>query len=252
MTVFGSYAEYYDLFYGDKDYGKEAAYVKTLLNKYGEGKVKKILDLGCGTGRHDVLLAELGYEMTGVDRSPEMLALAKSRPSPCHFLEGDVRNIKIDEQFDAVIALFHVMSYQTTNDDVLAVMRTACDHLRTGGIFIFDFWYGPAVLAQRPERRIKEMENEKIKVIRRCEPVVYLDRNVVDVNYEIHITQRSSLANPFSSPIRETHSMRYFFKPELERFLSSTGFDKLKCVVWMTEKEPMECDWSAVMVAEKK
>ena len=75
MPVFGAYSRYYDLLYRDKDYAGEAAYVHGLIERYRPGSVS-ILDLGCGTGRHDFCLAELGHELTGVDLSHEMLAVA--------------------------------------------------------------------------------------------------------------------------------------------------------------------------------
>ena len=250
MTVFGAYSEYYDLLYADKDYAGEAAYVKGFLDKHGDGNVKRILDLGCGTARHDAALAALGYEVTGVDRSPEMLAMARERFTG-KLVEGDVRTVRIGEKFDAVTALFHVMSYQTTDEDVLATMRTAREHLTAGGLFIFDLWYGPAVLAQRPERRVKELENEKIKVTRYCEPVLHEDRHIVDVNYDIKITTRDSRLTTHETNIKETHSMRYFFRPELERLLAAAGFDMMQCAAWMGEKEPTAKDWGAMMVARR-
>ena len=77
MKVFGNYSRYYNLLYKDKDYKGEAGFIHDLIQKYSPG-AKSILDLGCGTGRHDVLLAEKGYVMTGVDMSEEMLLIARS------------------------------------------------------------------------------------------------------------------------------------------------------------------------------
>jgi hypothetical protein len=75
MSVFGNYARYYDLLNKDKDYEKEADYVHGLIQRYAPGS-KTILDLGCGTGRHDFLLAEKGYSVTGIDMSEQMLSIA--------------------------------------------------------------------------------------------------------------------------------------------------------------------------------
>jgi len=247
MTVFGAYAAYYDLLYRDKDYTEEAVYVKSLLERHGKQKVRKILDLGCGTARHDIVLAALGYEVVGVDRSPEMLAMAKKRFTG-RLVEGDVRNLDLGEQFAAVLSLFHVMSYQTTDEDVLATMRTAKRHLREGGVFLFDFWYGPAVLAQRPERRVKEMGDEKIKVVRYCDPFFYEDRHVIDVRYDIHITSHDLQRMTYESCIQETHSMRYFFREEMERFLSQSSFRPTCFLAWMGDAEPTDKDWSAIFV----
>jgi SAM-dependent methyltransferase len=136
MSVFGAYSQYYNLLYKDKDYAGETEYVHGLIQKHRQG-AQSILDLGCGTGRHDLLLAHMGYEVTGIDLSEEMLAIARSQtliphPSPLkstcssvNFHQGDIRSIRLERSFDAVVSLFHVISYQTTNDDLRAAFATA-------------------------------------------------------------------------------------------------------------------------------
>ena len=78
MSVFGAYSRYYNLLYQDKDYAGEAEYVRSLISRHFP-QARAVLDLGCGTGRHDLLLAQMGYEVTGVDQSEEMLAIAKGK-----------------------------------------------------------------------------------------------------------------------------------------------------------------------------
>ena len=68
IMVFDEYAEYYDLLYKDKDYVAEANYIDGILQKYATG-CQKILELGCGTGKHAELLSHKGYEITGIDMS---------------------------------------------------------------------------------------------------------------------------------------------------------------------------------------
>ena len=116
MSVFGKYSSYYDLLYRDKDYEKEVEYVHRLIQKFSPG-AKSILNLGCGTGQHDILLAEKGYSVTGVDLSEEMLCAAKAKildnkanGLDVTFCQRDVRNLVLDQKFDAVVSLFHVMS----------------------------------------------------------------------------------------------------------------------------------------------
>ena len=66
MEVFNDYAYYYNAFYQDKDYAAESRQVDTLLKRYGNG-VKKIINYGCGTGRHDIELSRIGYYCNGID-----------------------------------------------------------------------------------------------------------------------------------------------------------------------------------------
>jgi len=243
MTVFGDYSSYYNLLYKDKDYAGEAGFINDLIQKYSPD-AKRVLDLGCGTGRHDALLAEKGYAMTGVDMSEEMLSIARTQP--LNFIHGDIRAVQLDQKFDVTISLFHVMSYQTTNKDFIAALQTAKAHLVPGGVFIFDFWYGPAVLTDRPTVRVKRLEDGQIHVIRLAEPVMHANKNTVDVNYTVWIKNKKTLQ---TEEIRETHHMRYWFLPEINYLLQKEGFNVLDNGEWMTRKKLNFTTWSGYMIA---
>jgi SAM-dependent methyltransferase len=254
MKVFSKYAHYYDLLYKDKDYAAEAEYVHRLLRKYAPG-TKSVLELGCGTGIHAHLLSGMGYRLHGVDRSPAMLESASRRvPGPGSVPEaqpafslGDVRGIRMNDKFDAVISLFHVMSYQTTNDEISASLATAKFHLNPGGILVFDCWYGPAVLSQKPEIRIKRFEDDRIQVTRIAEPTMHPDENIVDVNYQVSIRNKSDGS---VEELRETHRMRYLFTPEVVCFLSQHGLKLLDSFEWMSGREPGFDTWGVCFVAQ--
>jgi len=136
-----------------------------------------------------------------------------------------------------VISLFHVISYQTTNEDVLAAFKTAREHLNPGGVFIFDVWYGPAVLTDRPAIRIKRMADDEIEVTRLAEPVMHPNKNRVDVNYHVFVRD---LKSGMVRELRETHMMRYFFHPEIELFAEQNGFQNMHVEEWLTGKAPGE------------
>lgn len=251
MPVFGAYSRYYNLLYKDKDYPGETEYVHSLIRKHHPG-AKSILDLGCGTGRHDLLLAGMGYEVTGVDQSEEMLTVANSQLGPLNpqsstlnFTRGDIRAVRLDKTFDVVISLFHVMSYQVTNADLREAFATARVHLKPGGIFIFDCWYGPAVLTDRPKVRVKRLEDEAIAVTRIAEPVMQPDGNLVEVNYQVFIRDK---ANGGVEEVRETHRMRYLFLPEIELCSVESGLDLMECAEWMTGKQPGFDTWGVCLV----
>ena len=183
MTTFGSYAQYYDLLYRDKPYAAEAGHLHELLRAHAPG-ARALLELGCGTGAHAVALAALGYEIHGIDASATMLALAQPRASAVvSFALGDARTVRVPRRFDAVISLFHVMSYQTSNADLAAAFATARAHLEPGGTFVFDCWYGPAVLTDRPTVRTRAVEDDRIALTRTSEPALHAVRNVVDVRF---------------------------------------------------------------------
>lgn len=255
MAVFQHYARYYDLLYKDKDYPAETAYILSLIRKY-QPDAKTILDLGCGTGRHASLLAEHDFEVVGVDFSESMISLAQSRKQQLapdaakriHFQEGDIRQIDLGRQFDVVLSLFHVFSYLTTNQDLKQGFQSVYKHLRPGGLFLFDFWYGPAVLEQRPEFRKKELADEVIDVVRIARPVMHLNENVVDVNYELAISDKITGK---IEKVQEQHRMRYLFLPEVRLFLLDAGLELLFAQGWMTGLQPGSDTWAVCCQARK-
>lgn len=248
-AVFDAYAAYYDLLYRDKDYEGEARYVRGLLAREGVTR-GTLLELGCGTGRHASCLAVAGFAVHGIDRSPAMVETARRRAAgsgaPLVFAADDVRSVRLDARFDGVISLFHVASYQTTNEDLEAMFRTAEAHLRPGGAFVFDFWYGPGVLADRPAVRVKELEDERVKVTRIARPLLDANENVVDVRYTVLVRdKRGGLTE-----LHEDHRMRYLFLPELRLLLGRAGLEIAHAEAWMTGELGLG-SWMGVIIARR-
>jgi SAM-dependent methyltransferase len=254
MTIFSNYARYYDLIYRDKDYTGEAKFIHSLLQTYAPN-ANSILELGCGQGKHALALAENGYQIHGVDLSQEMLQKANNSLSSLNtdiasrlkFSHGDIREVRLNQTFDVILSLFHVISYQTTNQDLLAAFTTVKEHLNPGGIFIFDVWYGPAVLTERPTTRIKRVEDDKIQVTRLAEPVIYPNKNLVDVNYQVFI--KDKITEAFEE-LQETHKMRYIFETEIELLCNVNKMAPVKSAEWMTNKEPSCSTWGVYFVVQ--
>ena len=255
MSAFGQSARHYDSLYADKDYSAEANYIHGLIQAHAPG-ARSLLDLGCGTGRHAVAFAEKGYTVVGVDRSTEMLGeanrLRAQLPSAelrgrLAFHQSDITQLRIDSRFDVATALFHVASYQTSNDTFLAMLTIAREHLNPGGILLFDCWYGPAVLADPPTVRVKRLENGTRRLIRIAEPDMHVNENLVDVNYTYIEIERDSGR---CSEAREKHAMRYFFLPEIELALQTSGFCLLACTEWMSDRPAGHNTWNVVVVAQ--
>lgn len=228
MEVFQDYAYYYNAFYRDKNYQTEAGQVDFLLRKYQVKSIHSILNFGCGTGRHDMALSSMGYACTGIDMSAEMIKIAQDNAGTGRhditFEVADIRAYEPKKKYDAVVSLFHVISYQNSNEDVLAAFRSARKALDRNGIFLFDAWYGPGVLSDRPALRIKEAETDQYRLVRIARPVMHEKTNVVDVCYEVFLIDRLT---GVTKTINEVHNMRYFFRPEMEFYLKEAGFELL-------------------------
>jgi SAM-dependent methyltransferase len=246
--TFGTYARYYDLLYRDKDYSADAAFVRSLIERHAPA-ARRVLELGSGTGLHASLLASAGFSVHGVDTSDEQLerAQARRRTLPesdarrVTFSKGDVRSVRIAEPFDVAMSLFHVMSYQTSNEDIRAAFTTARTHLRPGGLFLFDCWFGPAVLTDRPSIRVKDVHDGPLSVVRIARPSMSAADNVCEVHYRMFVRDRAAGA---VEEIEETHRMRYFFETEIRLLFDQLGFDFVAAGEWLTDRAPGFDTWS--------
>jgi SAM-dependent methyltransferase len=256
-STFHSYSLYYDLLYQDKDYNGEAEYIRKLIAQWAP-KTQTILELGCGTGRHAELLCRMGYNIVGIEASESMLTKSQERvsapdnPNQKGSFEvqlGDARKINLSREFHTVLSLFHVVSYQTSNEDLLALFRTASRHLVADGVFIFDVWYGPAVLTHRPEVRIKRIATKTHTITRLAEPRLDTSENTVDVHYNILI---KSIDGEILPGIEETHKMRYLFTPEIKLIAELNGMEILHAEEWLSSKSPSTDSWGVLFIARKK
>jgi SAM-dependent methyltransferase len=214
---FQSYAEAYDSLYQEKDYTSETRFVEEVVQRFSERKVHSILDLGCGTGGHAIPLALQGYEVTGVDLSREMLARAQVKGAQAgverslSFIEGDIAAVHVGKKFDMIICMFAVLSYQTSNERLQSAFSVVREHLKPGGVFLCDFWYGPAALRDLPIRREKTVTHNTRRIHRVATPSIDFNSNVVQVTYDVTAYEGDKVVLSTS----EMHSMRYFFLPEL-------------------------------------
>jgi SAM-dependent methyltransferase len=252
LSAFSDYARYYDVLYRGKDYKSEAEYVTGILRRFAPD-AKTVLDVGCGTGAYASKLAEAGYSIHGVDLSQAMLDRAEVMRSSLPdelagrltFSRGDARSLDLGEKYDAIVSLFHVMSYQTSNEDLLSAFAAARAHLAPGGVFIFDCWYGPAVLTDRPRIVRKQFADGDVILDRLSEPEMDAERNVVHVHYTLSVTDGDALAET----VRERHDMRYLFTPEVELMLATNGLELTESREWMSDKAPGFDSWNVCYVA---
>ncbi len=250
-TVFGSnYADAYDALYRDKNYESECDLLERIFRQYGGQPVRRVLDLGCGTGNHALRLAARGYEIVGVDRSADMLRLAgakaKEQGAAVRFVQSPIGALALGEKFDAAVMMFAVLCYHIENDDVLAALRAARAHLNPGGLLAFDIWYGPSVLTDRPGERVRVIEDGNTKTLRATGARMDTRRQVCHVDFRLWRFAGETVTSQTS----ETHPMRYFFPKELELFLSIAGFELARLGAFPDlDRDADDTTWNAMAVA---
>ncbi len=120
-----------------------------------------VLDLGCGTGTLTRLLRQKGYDMIGVDNSPEMLGIAmeKNAEGGILYLLQDMRELELYSTVGTVLSVCDSLNYLLEEEDLLRVFRLVNNYLYPGGLFLFDFntvykysqVIGDAVIAENRE-----------------------------------------------------------------------------------------------------
>lgn len=116
------------------DYEEEVRIYIGAINKLSEHKARTMLHMGCGAGGQDLFL-KADFELTGVDLNEEMLSMARKANPEVTYLQGDMRTVRLDKQFDVVIAPDSI-AYMNTEPDLNKAIETAKLHLKPGGIFL--------------------------------------------------------------------------------------------------------------------
>jgi SAM-dependent methyltransferase len=253
MSVFATgYAGWYDTLYRAKDYPGECDYLEFLFGRLGVSP-KTIVDLGCGTGGHSLLLAQRGYTMTAVDRSMAMLQAARAKADRAgvtvDFRQVDVGRLEWREAFDAAIAMFAVVGYQSGDGELEAMLAGVFRCLRPGGVFVFDGWHGSGVLRERPVPRLLEipLDNDEV-ILRLADPCLNTLNQTVEVHYRLWHRRGSTII----AESEERHLMRYFFPRELHCLLRHSGFTTVSIHPFREFDQPLqEHHWHFMAVAGK-
>ena len=135
MKLYGELAEWYPTFATPEECRKEALFFARTIAKASEHKPRQVLELGSGAGNIAFHLKRR-FALTLIDQSPQMLAVSQALNPECEHIEGDIRTVRLGRTFDAVLVQ-DAICHMTTEADLLAVMVTASEHLRTGGVALF-------------------------------------------------------------------------------------------------------------------
>ena len=131
---------YYGVLYGDRDQVEADAFIRRLAGTLRAQPPDAALDVACGTGRHAVVLADLGYDVLGIDLSAPSIAIAeRRRRSNLNFQVLDMRAIEWREQFDLAVNLFTSFGYFGHENEERQVLAGIEQALRPGGELVIDF-----------------------------------------------------------------------------------------------------------------
>lgn len=136
-------APVYDRLNGTVDYSLWAKYIENCFCKFTDKKIHSVLDLGCGTGSMTIELAKLGYDLTGIDLSEDMLSVADSRVrdegiDDVLFIRGNMASFELYGTVDAVVCCLDGINHLHKREDLLSCFALVANYLEDDGLFIFD------------------------------------------------------------------------------------------------------------------
>mgnify|MGYP001562747432 CR=1 FL=1 len=244
------YAKYYDFFNLKKNYKEECLFLKKAFEKYSKLPVKDILDLGSGTGMHSTNLAELDYNITGLDLSEDMVEIAKSRNiKNTEFIVGDMSNFKLNKKFDACICMFAAFGYLTENSQIESSLKSIKNSLNKNGLFIMDCWNGLGVMHDLPVSRTVDIEENGLRIQRKSYPKLESEKHVCEVKFNVKVSKQGKTIDEYE----EVHRMRFIFPQEFRKYLEDSGFEVLKiCKTFDLDSSIDENDWNMVVIARLK
>lgn len=144
----GKIVKYYDDIYSKKDYIRESEFIESNSN------IKKLLDVGCGTGTHLESLYKPERIFYGIDLSEEMIRFANDKfndNNDVSCIHSNVVNFKEDNNFDTIISMFNVVNHILNLDELDKYFKSISELLLNGGTFIFDCFNGASVFKDNPK-----------------------------------------------------------------------------------------------------
>lgn len=248
----GKHAEYYDIFYQDKPYAREAAFVHECLQQHAEGECRRLLELASGTGSHAFELEKLGYKILATDYSEDLLNVARQKAkeikSSVEFALQDMRALSLgDAPFDGVYCLFDSIGYVQTNEAIRKVLEGVRAHLTPRGIFLFEFWHAAAMLRRYEPMRERRWKTANGELVRTSTTQLNVAKQLAEVKYDIVETED----NDPKGHIEETQINRYFLVQEMAAFLEGSGFSPLDFLPAYEHAPITEDTWHILAIARR-
>lgn len=203
----------------EEDAKKDIPFLMNLFNKFG--KVKSVLDVGCGMGRHAYLLSQKGYICEGIEPHSRMIEYAKKHYPKVAYKMTSMQKINYKNKFDAIICIHSILVFNKSNEEVMKTFTNFYRALKKDGIVIIETYNALNWLANNSFRAhfINIDKKEGIKTI---------------VNEKINANNQSYISERTYCRIKDnkilgsfTKESRMFFPLELKFFLESAGFKVL-------------------------
>jgi len=207
-------AKHYDKIYHNVDYEKQIIFFEKLIGRYKKTPSKKILDSACGTGTHVGYLEKLGFEVTGLDISEEMLNEARKKNPKVNFLHGDIKKFQLKDTFGTIICFFNSILYCNGQSEIQKCLANFFSHLENGGVLIFDM-VDKSIGVDSSKERGREYAKKDIRISFKPQWIYNHKKKNLDLMIDFVINGKT---------LHDHHIMGAFSINELIKIAEKVGF----------------------------
>ena len=220
------FSAYYDRITQHKDYRAEIDALVRFIRQEVNDPNPRVLDVGCGTGNHAVLLAAEGYDITAIDLSPDMIKIAAAKNSEAKFKSADIAEMP-ESGFHFSYSVFNVINCLDTLESLTAFFKEISVRLERGGVFLVESWNPIAIVAAPPEVVERTYEFEDERIVRKVSPAWDFLRQRLDLRYDVNVYGTGARAEKLKS-FTVVHQLVLFTPLEIEYCLKQAGFGDIK------------------------
>ena len=218
MKLYGELSEWWPTFSTPEEYREEADFFVRALIESGEPAPKRVLELGSGGGNSAFHLKKR-FAMTLVDLSRQMLAVSRALNPECEHVEGDIRTVRLGRTFDAVY-VYDAICHMTTEPDLRAVMQTAYEHLRPGGVALFVPDFVRETFVENTDHGGNDTERGSVRFLQWT-----TDPDPHDTNYLVDFAILIRDLQGQTRLVHDRHVYGLFHRATWRRLLREVGFD---------------------------
>ena len=179
-----NFEEYYDLIFSKKNYKREVAYILKKAKKIG---IKKILDVGCGTGTHSNLIYKnKRIKIVALDKNKKAIKIAKNKNKNIHFSNKNLKSLR-ENNFDLIISMFNVVNYFRDLKKLTSFFKDIKQKASKNSLFIFDTWNGSFNFNKEIIEEERTLKNKSFTLLNKIKSVKKLLSKKISLYYKINI-----------------------------------------------------------------
>ena len=185
-------SNYYPILYSKRNESEAQLFIDNLLDKLSITNPIKVIDIGCGRGRHSVYLNSKGHIVTGIDVSTESIEECRKLENPSlSFYVHDIRNLIRTNYFDLALSIFTSFGYFEKDSDNIKVLLNAKKSLKPGGIFVIDFINAVHTGKNLVQNEVKVIDGIQFNIARSLEKEVISKKiEIIDKENSFNFTEK--------------------------------------------------------------